>query len=103
MARAARPGSIHACNSGMPCMPHRALPPSGWLQIGARQTMKSTAEKSGVGWSDNVASLEQSGGWAGGWVGGWHRSIVWPASTACVDPGPEAHVPPLLPPLPLLQ
>jgi hypothetical protein len=38
-------------------------PPPLCLQIGARQTMKNTAEKSGVGWSNNVSSLEKSGGW----------------------------------------
>ena len=43
-------------------------PPPLCLQIGARQTMKNTAEKSGVEWSNNVSSLEKSGGWRCRWM-----------------------------------
>jgi hypothetical protein len=32
------------------------------MKLGARQTMKSTAEKAGVPWSQNIKELEQSGG-----------------------------------------
>ena len=51
----------------MPC--HRLWPAMLQMKLGARQTMKDTAEKRGVPWTQTVEELKQSGAGGVGWGG----------------------------------